>query len=112
MPGSHHDTKNIGCDIWADSSPCRYLAIFKYIDRVFNIIRPRKILYMAIDGVAPRAKVLLGQKPSRTRITHHSRCFSPTSFSLSLSLFLSLSSFLPFLSPRFVCTTALFPNGF
>lgn len=33
------------------------LAVFEYTNRVLNIARPRKVLVMAVDGVAPRAKM-------------------------------------------------------
>ncbi|TPX52871.1 hypothetical protein SeMB42_g01129 [Synchytrium endobioticum] len=34
-----------------------FLAIFNYIDALFGKIRPKKLFFMAVDGVAPRAKM-------------------------------------------------------
>src|SRR5437667_5160644 len=34
-----------------------FIAIFNYIEHLFEKIKPKKLFFMAIDGVAPRAKM-------------------------------------------------------
>ncbi len=32
-------------------------SIFAYIEKLFDAIKPRKLMFMAVDGPAPRAKM-------------------------------------------------------
>lgn len=69
-PNPNGELDNLYLDMNAIVHPCSHpenrpppeteeemmMEIFKYTNHVLNIARPRKLLMIAVDGVAPRAK--------------------------------------------------------
>lgn len=47
--------------------------IFHYLEVLFRIIKPRKVFFMAVDGVAPRAK-MNQQRGRRFRYEPEAKC--------------------------------------
>lgn len=45
---SHPDEKSLFTQL---SEEEMFLSIFHYIDRLFHMIQPKKVFYMAIDGI-------------------------------------------------------------
>lgn len=56
-------TPNNGINLSEKGSPEIWAAIFRYINKLVYIAKPKKLLYIAVDGVAPRAK--MNQQRSR-----------------------------------------------
>lgn len=51
---SHPDDGNVHFRITEEQI---FLNIFDYIETLFRLIKPQKLFFMAVDGVAPRAKM-------------------------------------------------------
>lgn len=60
VTGSHPDDTNAHLRL---SEEAIFTSIFAYVDLLFGKIKPQKLFFMAIDGVAPRAK--MNQQRSR-----------------------------------------------
>ena len=53
--GTDHNTR-----LTEEEMMCK---VFNYLDHLVQMMQPQKLLYMAIDGVAPRAKVRRAEPP-------------------------------------------------
>jgi 5'-3' exoribonuclease 1 len=51
---THNDSDSVTFRMTEDKM---FIAIFNYIEHLFGKIKPKKLFFMAIDGVAPRAKM-------------------------------------------------------
>lgn len=51
---THKDTSDVQFRMTEEEM---FIAIFNYIEHLFGKIKPKKLFFMAIDGVAPRAKM-------------------------------------------------------
>ncbi|KAF7459380.1 Kem1p-like 5'-3' exonuclease [Cryptosporidium felis] len=56
-------TPNTGANLSNKGSPEIWTAIFRYIHKLVSIAKPKRLVYIAVDGVAPRAK--MNQQRSR-----------------------------------------------
>ena len=57
LPDFHHRPCTHRARGLAVANHLTCLQVFEAVDEIFAVVRPRKMLYMAMDGVAPRAKM-------------------------------------------------------
>mmetsp|Transcript_22405 Transcript_22405/g.52823 ORF Transcript_22405/g.52823 Transcript_22405/m.52823 type:complete len:850 (-) Transcript_22405:2304-4853(-) len=61
-PCTHGNSNEDGTQIMLDET-AMFKKIFLYVDRLYKLVKPTNVLYLAVDGVAPRAK--MNQQRSR-----------------------------------------------
>ena len=53
----HKATHGDAGETFAGNEEDKFIRMCNYIDTLVQLVRPRRLLYIAIDGVAPRAKM-------------------------------------------------------